>query len=346
MGILWLDEADSWVINDYIPYDTITMGGHVFYYESYCEGTTVTTPVNCSGTWPLQQGFEDIDADSSNAVMFAVESGSDEASNCMAEPNEGAHGSITQSINLCFDDGFQSEASNPLSGLYEEGTVTWNNRHIWVQKGGDYFLYYDAPTRFWVIDDTLGGSSYFTSPDVAVYCLQWDELQPFECDTWYFYNSTVNANDERPQYDGEDEVRTTKVQTMHTGVCSTSTAGASSTIGNGATSAGAVTGYVLALLVLICVIIAAMVYRKRSRLESNYSFDAETEDNNYSAPSGLAQQATGGISADSFGTIELENAKDGNNVTGKQRQAVPADSTTMTLEEDGDGDFNVTGTEM
>lgn len=67
--LLWLDEQDSWVINDYIPYQTVMRGGHVFFYESYC---SADTPTNCTETWPLYQGYEDIDSESSNAVMFKV----------------------------------------------------------------------------------------------------------------------------------------------------------------------------------------------------------------------------------------------------------------------------------
>merc|ERR1711972_1151244 len=169
-------------------------------------------------------------------------------------------------------------------------------------------------------------------------CLQWDQLEPFGCETWYFYNTTGN---EMPS-DGEQEERVTKIQTMRRGVtCSTTTDAMNS---GHTTSAGAVTGYVFLALILCVLLVAAVVVIRRKRKERRFSFAEQQDD------VGLSKQATGGISAASMGTIELENAQsgDGNAATGQwatidgNAQPVPADSMTMSL----DGDGNVTGTQM
>lgn len=246
--IMWFDEHDSWVINDYLPTDLSSEwdGGHVFFYESYCAHSA--TPSNCSGTWPLYQGFEDIHSNASGAVMFAVEEGSTEAANCMAEPDGTV--TVTNNVYLCFDDGVNSESDNPLSGQYVISELTYNDRRYWIKDGGSddaLYLFYDAPKRFWVIDDTLGDQSYFTSPDLKAYCLQWDEWQPFDCGTWYFYNTTGN---EMP-LSGEQEERMTAVQTMSTGTCGDGRGAAMA----GSTSAGAVTGYAVIALVLCCLLV-------------------------------------------------------------------------------------------
>ena len=79
------------------------------------------------------------------------------------------------------------------------------------------------------------------------------------------------------------------------------------------------------------------------------------------ASDGFANQASGGIgsSAASFGTIEMDGnpstgqqwaTLDGNNDASPQNMGnvVPANSMTMSLDDvpDGDGDINVTGTQM
>ena len=334
--ILWFDEHDSWVVNDYVPTDTVRMGGHVFYYESWCDHAT--TPNNCSGTWPLYQGYEDIDEEDSDVIMFAVEEGSDAAANCMPEPNEAIL--VTGSANLCFDDGENAEADNPLSGLYTLIDVTYNGRYAWVKEGGtesEMFLYYDAPKRFWVIDDTLGDESYFTSPDLEVYCLQWDELQPFGCETWYFYNTVA---DEMPDSKGasrEEESRTTSMQTMRLAdECQEASAALSAM--EKATSAGAIVGYVIAALVLLCLF--GMIFCKWNPCKSKGQFGFQDD----AQPSGLAAQQTGGIGATAGGTemVDTTNTKFEEFHTPKAEDARPAtaganavrsDSVTM----DGDG---------
>ena len=82
-----------------------------------------------------------------------MEAGSNEAADCMADIADDSS-TFTLSTNLCFDDGVQPEAENPLSGLYSMADVTYNDRHFWMNEGG-YYLYYDAVKRFWVIDDKV-----------------------------------------------------------------------------------------------------------------------------------------------------------------------------------------------
>merc|ERR1739838_45266 len=114
---------------------------------------------------------------------------------------------------------------------------------------------------------------------------------------WYFYNTTGN---EMPSV-GEQEERVTVIQTMRTGTCSTTTDAMNS---GHTTSAGAVTGYVFLALVLCALLVVAVVMIGRKRKERRFSFATEQD-------SGLSNQASGGISAASMGTIELENAQSG-----------------------------------
>jgi len=346
--ILWFDEHDSWVVNDYIPTDTEERGGHVFYYESWCH---TNIPNNCSGTWPLYQGYEDIDAEDSDVIMFAVEAGSAEAANCMPEPDEEIL--VTGTANLCFDDGENAEADNPLSGTYSLIDITYNDRYAWVMDAGlegEMFLYYDASKRFWVIGSSLGDDSYFTNPYFEAYCLQWDQLQPFGCETWYSYRTTA---DEMPDRFDDDE-RTSSMSTMRVSdECSDSSSamGASDDDADPATSAGAIVGYVLAALVLFC--FCAWIFCdirfcdwfslceckscRSCREKGQHSFQSEPQGGS------LAGQQTGGISAggmqkvDSPQFVEMNTPK-----ADDQGDALPAtagadamrsDSVTM----DGDG---------
>ena len=181
--IIWYDERDSWVINDYIP--SSSFGGAVVYYESICD-QDINKPNNCSQTWDFQQGYQDL-INKSNAKMFAINS-LDE-SQCMKQPVDDII-EYTKSITLCFDDGDTVFYENSLTGIYLLSNEMYNNRRYWYKNDsyGIYYLFYDTPKRFWVIDDTLGDPSYFTSPDFEIYCLRWDEFEPFNCKQWYFYS--------------------------------------------------------------------------------------------------------------------------------------------------------------
>jgi len=297
--ILWFDEHDAWVVNDYIPHETVARGGHVFYYESWCDHAR--TPENCSTTnWPLYQGYEDIDHQDSTAIVYAVEAGSRAAEDCMPEPEFG-DGVIWSSANICFDDGENSEASNPLSGLYVLAEDSYNERLYWVKDEGtedEMFLFYDTPKRFWVIDDTLGDESYFTSPDVEVYCLQWDQREPWDCDTWYFYNTTANDMPHERIY----EVRTTAMQTMRVAdECRTDPDAF-----NAAASAGAVVGYTVAALILV--IIVALLFMGKCPCggkKGTFSF-------NHKEPAGsLAAKQSGGMTSTGMQEMEMGSPSNG-----------------------------------
>jgi hypothetical protein len=297
--ILWFDEHDSWVINDYIPHDTVAMGGHVFYYESWCSHTL--TPANCSDNWPLYQGYTDIDVADSDVIMFAVEEGSTEAANCMPEVHDAIV--VTESATLCFDDNVNAEADNPLSGEYVLSTGdTYNDRHYWIKDAGTddvMYLFYDAPKRFWVIDDTLGDQSYFTSPDFEVYCLLWDDLQPFDCHTWYFYNTTAT---EMPG-PKKTEQRVTQYLTMSTGECAVSADAATANV-SAAGSAGAIVGYVIGALILL-LILALLYFGKCCACKPKGQFSFAT---GAAAGTGasMASSQAGGIGGTSGGTAAVQ----------------------------------------
>jgi len=315
--ILWFDEHDAWVVNDYIPHETVPLGGHVFYYESWCDHAL--TPNECSTTWPLYQGYEDIDHEDSTATVYVVEAGSPEAANCMPEP-EFTDGVATISANLCFDDGDKSERANPLSGEYVLSDDTYNDRLYWVKDEGTddvKYLFYDTPKRFWVIDSTLGDESYFTSPDVEVYCLQWDMVQPFDCETWYFYDTTANDMPHERIY----EERTTAIQTMRIRKeCKAEDAF------NAATSAGAVVGYTVAALILILIVVLLFMGKCPCQLwggpKGKFSFNEQT------GSGSLAQQQTGGIGSSSTGQQKLEMTAGGPSANRTQSVSVDGDMNT------------------
>jgi len=361
--ILWFDEHDSWVINDYIPHNTVQEGGHVFFYESYCDHCT--QPSECTKTWPLYEGYENIEAEDSDVVITVVAEGSASAANCMAEPDDDTEeytSSITlcfddglnaeadcmaepdddteeytNSITLCFDDGLNAEADNKLSGKYVLQDNEYNGRRVWLQDQTDddqdaHFLFYDSPKRFWVLDATLGDKSYFTSPDFEAYCLLWDEFEPFGCGTWYFYNVTIG--DEIPS-PGEFLHRETMVLTMTAGG---SCSGGSSEEMNvaGAASVGAVVGYVVLVLVLLCLLVLiVMGCRKRGQ----FSFMGSRQE------SGLAKMATGGIASrgaqSSLDAVEMGPATTGRDAL--PHGAVRATSVSMSDGSPLDGNMTTKG---
>ena len=113
----------------------------------------------------------------------------------------------TQNITLCFDDGIDVYYENEITGFYVIADTLYNNRAYWYQptnslsnstmnqpNGYTYYLFYDEATRYWIINNELGDTSTFTSPEYNVYCLKWDESEPFNCDTWYFYSSSLNIS--------------------------------------------------------------------------------------------------------------------------------------------------------
>merc|ERR1740116_412944 len=52
----------------------------------------------------------------------------------------------------------------------------------------EYFMFYDATWRYWVIASELGGQQ-------QMYCLNWFDFQPFEaCDTWYIVSSGLTMS--------------------------------------------------------------------------------------------------------------------------------------------------------
>jgi len=300
--IIWFDEHDSWVMNDFIPNGMAGDEGHVFYYESWC--THTNKPNNCSTNWPLYQGYEDIESEDSTMELYAVTEGSTAEVNCMAEPTDTIV--PTDSITLCFDDSVLDPDENPLSGDYVVADDTYNGRYAWVKDEGEdteKWLFYDSPKRFWVIDDSLGDKSAFTSPDFEAYCLQWDELEPFNCGTWYFYNSTA---DDMPR-PGEHDERVTKTWSMSVDTCdpisSAMSAGDGDDSKNGATSAGAIIGYVIAALVFIlCVVLIFFVWKPCEGDKGKFSFRRE------SSASELAKHQIGGVTASGMDSVEMETS--------------------------------------
>merc|ERR1712232_520692 len=77
--IIWYDEKDSFVINDYVP-----DGYHyVVYYESICD-EDVTKPNNCSQPWSFYGGYGDVIGNLSKAKLFSV--ASNDESVCIQQP--------------------------------------------------------------------------------------------------------------------------------------------------------------------------------------------------------------------------------------------------------------------
>jgi len=177
---------------------------------------------------------------------------------------------------------------------------TYNGRYVWVKDEGEdneKWLFYDSPKRFWVIDDTLGDKSPFTSPDCEAYCLQWDELEPFSCDTWYFYNSTA---DEMPR-PGIHDVRIQNVWTMSVDSCEVTLSSSmnSDDEAKGATSTGAIIGYVIAaMVVLLCCIVIVFIWKPCGGNKGNFSFKRE------SSASALANTGMGGVTTAGMGRMD------------------------------------------
>ena len=180
--IIWYDQGDSWVISDYIP--STEFSG----FQSICDAEK--KPNECIQKWSFYGGFVDI-INASKAVMFASNTSSKNESWCMLEPMDTIT-NYTQNITLCFDDGIEIYYDNILTGKYILADGLYNNRRYWYKDG--YYLFYDQVKRYWIISDTLGDSSRFTAPQFNIYCLKWDEFEPFNCDTWYFYSSSLNQS--------------------------------------------------------------------------------------------------------------------------------------------------------
>ena len=183
--MLWYDEQDSWVLNEMVPEITAVRN-----HEGICDDE-VDTPDLCTKCWQ----FYDADGNSEtmcNVKVTAVTSTKE--SDCMQLPvNTLSADDYTDAIMLGFDDGSTLVEDNVYTGEWKLGSTEYNGRRYWFKNAGDgnrrllgsnaeYFMFYDATWRYWVIDRTLGSKQ---SNQWHLFCLNWYDFEPFECDTWH-----------------------------------------------------------------------------------------------------------------------------------------------------------------
>eukprot|EP00483_Globobulimina_turgida_P009744 UN09763 len=173
--IVWFDEKERWVINWEIPQRPIVIG-----YNAQCN-QDINTPDQCSVCWEFTGETHtyityEINC---NASMFVLPSSFTD-SDCLVEPVNTIITPTTE-ITLCFDDGVSNTYSSVYTGKYILGSTSYHNRSYWINDGG-YYLFYDERFKFWVIDTSLN----FNQEQWDLYCLIWDEFEPFnQCNIWY-----------------------------------------------------------------------------------------------------------------------------------------------------------------
>merc|ERR1712130_311017 len=100
-------------------------------------------------------------------------------------------------ISLGFNDGSTPIADNVYTGTWKLGDGEYNDRKFWYKTAGsvanaEYYMFYDAIWRYWVVDRTLGSTQ---SNQWHLFCLNWNEFQPFDgCETWYTATSGFTMN--------------------------------------------------------------------------------------------------------------------------------------------------------
>ena len=178
--IMWYEEKDAWVLNEYVPYVSVVQD-----QDGICR-EDVLTPDECSACWEFYEGFE---WQNDCNVQLTTMSTTDEV-DCMPILAETMTFDLTYSLSLCFDDGYYSDWDNVYSGkFYTHDYLTYNGRNYWYRQDeyGNKLLYifYDEIKRFWVIDSSLGSTDY---SQWHWYCLDWHKAEPFDCDLWYQTN--------------------------------------------------------------------------------------------------------------------------------------------------------------
>eukprot|EP01083_Nonionella_stella_P140237 429531_1 len=175
---IFVDEYDSWVINEQVPPVHVPTVIHGICDEN------VQTPDLCTNCWYFMSAFED--ATQCNIDVFAINDTTTE-SECIGRdiPMNNII-DYTQEITACFDDGSTGVYDHPLTGTYMlEHNTTYNDRAVWsmTSKDGDvYYAYYSERWKYWVIDTA------FKEPMPAAWsmiCLVWEIYEPWNCSQWY-----------------------------------------------------------------------------------------------------------------------------------------------------------------
>jgi hypothetical protein len=162
-------------------------------HEGICD-EEVDLPSDCKQCWQ----FYDANGESETMCSVKVDvTTSLSESDCMALPVNDAlldDGDYVQQIMLGFDD-------EKYTGEWILSESEFNGRKYWYKLHHhrrrrllrsdlniEYFMFYDATWRYWVIASELGGQQ-------QMYCLNWFDFQPFEaCDTWHIVSSGLKMS--------------------------------------------------------------------------------------------------------------------------------------------------------
>eukprot|EP01084_Bolivina_argentea_P167939 291336_1 len=175
--MLWFEEKDSWIIDNahvWTPDAPPSFGG-------ICRDN-VDTPDQCSACWEFFEGLNEETNCEAKATIMASEVESD----CMTQP-ENTITSYADDITLCFDDGATEVLASAYTGKWKlETRGTYNDRAYWYKANPatmqtEYYMYYDETWRYWVIHPVFS----LDEQTFELYCLHWDEFEPFNCATWY-----------------------------------------------------------------------------------------------------------------------------------------------------------------
>merc|ERR1712176_21356 len=160
----------------------------------------VLTPDLCTVCWEFYylNGLTEMNCNVTVIPIYSVNE-----KDCMELPvNNMKPDEYTTDILLGFDDGTWAIHDHPLTGTWRlETNESYGDRSFWYKiepntenrrllqtQSREWYMFYDPTWRFWVIDTKLGP---LTNNNSYLYCMHWDEFEPFNCKTWYTQNNTV-----------------------------------------------------------------------------------------------------------------------------------------------------------
>ena len=190
--ILFYEEKDAWVINQYVPNQWITTV--VRDHEGICREESLT-PDQCSKCWEFYDRSGLRATPNCNVKLTVMDNA--EEGNCMELPvmKKDIKDMRKQQF-LTFDKPFGA-----LSGKWVLAEDTYNDRPFWYKvdtessvrrllQSSDWYMFYDEMWRYWAIDSKLGGSlNEILQPEGDLFCLEWRSFEPWNCSTWYTSNN-------------------------------------------------------------------------------------------------------------------------------------------------------------
>eukprot|EP01083_Nonionella_stella_P145939 458336_1 len=252
--MIFVDEYDSWVINDHVPPANVAIPNTI---QGYCNDN-VFTPDQCSNCWVFGRAF--LDELRCNTNVFVINDTVTERECIARDIPMNTIINYTPQMTVCFDDGVTDIYNHTLSGTYIlQPDTLYNERALWSMREM-YYIYYSERWKYWVIDTELKEP---LTPSWRMICLLWDSYQPWDCVQWYTpmaFNITMIAPCDR--------LRPTHFDTT-----------SSSDERIGETKDNEFTGWVVGCLIFLCLLgiiaycVRHMCHRKRR--ESRTAFRKE-----------------------------------------------------------------------